>query len=144
VESVQLQVVMVVEDDRTIQGLVEDALVEGGFLGAIVASGEEAMTLLTGSKGKYRALVTDVNLLGRKDGWDVAKHAREIDPDFSVIYMTGAAANESRTVFFLRSPCASAAYHGNFQPSEYRPRLGPPQPVQGGLELTGSAQGAAR
>jgi DNA-binding response OmpR family regulator len=94
VESVQLQVVMVVEDDRAIQRLVEDALAEGGFSADIMASGEEAMTLLTGSKGKYRAIVTDVNLLGRMDGWDVAKHAREIDPDFPVIYMTGAAANE--------------------------------------------------
>jgi DNA-binding response OmpR family regulator len=94
VESVQLQVVMVVEDDRAIQRLVEDALAEGGFSADIMASGEEAVTLLTGSKGKYRAIVTDVNLLGRMDGWDVAKHAREIDPDFPVIYMTGAAANE--------------------------------------------------
>jgi DNA-binding response OmpR family regulator len=94
VESVQLQVVMVVEDDRAIQRLVEDALAEGGFSADIMASGEEAMTLLTGSKGKYRAIATDVNLLGRMDGWDVAKHAREIDPDFPVIYMTGAAANE--------------------------------------------------
>lgn len=85
---------MVVEDDRAIQRLVEDALAEGGFSADIMASGEEAMTLLTGSKGKYRAIVTDVNLLGRMDGWDVAKHAREIDPDFPVIYMTGAAANE--------------------------------------------------
>ena len=51
------------------------------------------MTLLL-DKGKYRALVTDINLLGRIDGWEVAKRAREIDPAFPVIYMTAAAADQ--------------------------------------------------
>lgn len=35
-----------------------------------------------GKKSGYRALVTDVNLLGRLDGWEVAKRARETDPTF--------------------------------------------------------------
>ena len=52
-------------------------------------SGEEAVTLLKGSKGNYRALVADIRLRGRMDGWEVAKHAREIDPEFPIIYMTG-------------------------------------------------------
>jgi DNA-binding response OmpR family regulator len=42
----------------------------------------------------YRALVTDINLKGRMNGWEVAKQAREIDPVFPVIYMTGAAAEQ--------------------------------------------------
>ena len=50
------------------------------------------MTLLKGHKGKYRALVTDINLQGKMDGWEVAQHAREIDPVFPVVYMSGAAA----------------------------------------------------
>jgi len=87
-------VVMVVEDDQAIQGIVEEALTDGGFESAIAASGEEAVTLLEGSKGKYRALVTDINLQGRMDGWDVAKHAREIDPEFPIIYMTGQSADQ--------------------------------------------------
>jgi CheY-like chemotaxis protein len=33
-------------------------------------------------------------LLGRLDGWAVARAAREIEPEFPVVYMTGAAANE--------------------------------------------------
>jgi len=28
------------------------------------------------------------------DGWEVAKHAREIDPDFPIIYMTGGCADK--------------------------------------------------
>ena len=50
--------------------------------------------MLKGGKTKYRALVTDINLLGRIDGWEVAKQAREIDPEFPVIYVTGEAADQ--------------------------------------------------
>ena len=87
-------VILVIEDDQEVQGIVEEALTEGGFEPAIAPSGEEAVTLLKGHKGSYRALVADVNLRGRMTGWDVAKHAREIDPDFPIIYMTGANAHE--------------------------------------------------
>jgi DNA-binding response OmpR family regulator len=89
-----LVVIMVVEDDQLIQGLVEEALADGGFETAIVGSGEEAVTLLRGNRSNYRALVTDINLLGRLDGWEVARQAREIDPAFPVVYMTGAAADQ--------------------------------------------------
>ena len=95
-----LPVVLVVEDDALIQQIIEEALTEGGFEPAIAASGEEAVTLLNGgavikdSAVVYRALVTDINLKGRLDGWHVARKAREIDPAFPIIYVTGAAAGE--------------------------------------------------
>jgi DNA-binding response OmpR family regulator len=87
-------VILVIEDDHAIQGIVEDALTDGGFEPAIAASGEEAVTLLKGGQTKYRALVTDINLLGRIDGWEVARRAREIEPDFPVIYITAAHAGQ--------------------------------------------------
>jgi DNA-binding response OmpR family regulator len=90
----ELLSILVIEDDQMIQSLVEEALSDGGFEPAIAASGEEAVTLLKGDKTKYRALVTDINLRGTMDGWEVAKQAREIDPEFPVIYMTGAAAEQ--------------------------------------------------
>lgn len=89
-----LVVILVIEDDQQLQSIVEDALTEGGFEPAIAPSGEEGVTLLKGHKGKYRALVTDINLLGRMDGWEVAKQAREIDPEFPIVYITGAAADK--------------------------------------------------
>jgi Response regulators consisting of a CheY-like receiver domain and a winged-helix DNA-binding domain len=89
-----LPVVLIIEDDQSIQSIVEDALSEGGFESAVAASGEEAVTLLKGQKSKYRALVTDINLQGRMDGWEVARHAREIDPQFPIVYMSGASAND--------------------------------------------------
>jgi CheY-like chemotaxis protein len=86
--------ILVVEDDQAVQGLIEDALTDGGFDVAMAASGEEAVTLLKGKTATYRALVTDINLLGRIDGWEIAKQAREIDAAFPIVYMTGAAADQ--------------------------------------------------
>ncbi|MDA9489490.1 response regulator [Bradyrhizobium sp. CCBAU 11361] len=89
-----LPTVLVIEDDDAIQGIVEDALSEGGFEVAIAKSGEEAVTLLKGRLVAYRALVTDINLLGRFSGWEVARVARDIDPNFPVVYISGIAAHE--------------------------------------------------
>ncbi|MCP3440616.1 response regulator [Bradyrhizobium sp. CCGUVB14] len=86
--------ILVVEDDPLIQDLVDAALVEGGFENEIVASGEKAIALLHDAPTKYRALLTDINLKGQLTGWDVAKRARELNPEMPVIYMTGAAADE--------------------------------------------------
>ena len=86
-------VVLVAEDDQEIQIIVEDSLTEGGFEPAI-APGEEALTLLKGMKRIYRALVIDISLRGRIDGWEVARQAREIDPEFPIIYMSGKSAAE--------------------------------------------------
>jgi DNA-binding response OmpR family regulator len=85
-----LPIILVVEDDPVIQSLVEDTLGDGGFETAVAASGEEALTLLKGQKGKYRALVTDISLRGKIDGWEVAQQTREIDPQFPIIYTSGA------------------------------------------------------
>ena len=80
---------LVVEDDQLIQAIVEEALADGGFQLAITPSGEEAITLLQDDKSQFRAVVTDINLLGKLDGWEVARAAREIDPSMPVVYMTG-------------------------------------------------------
>ena len=81
--------ILVVEDDQLIQAMVEEALSDGGFESALTASGEEAIALLQGDKSSYRGVVTDVNLLGKLDGWEVGRTARELDPTMPVVYMTG-------------------------------------------------------
>lgn len=86
--------ILVVEDDQLIQGMIEEALIEGGFELTIAPTGEEAITLLQHDRDRYRALVTDINLGGELTGWEVATRARELNPDIPVIYMTGAAGEE--------------------------------------------------
>jgi CheY-like chemotaxis protein len=71
--------------------MVEDALDEGGFRVTAVGSAEEAITLFKGNATTYCALITDINLSGGMDGWEIARNAREIDAGFPIIYMTGAA-----------------------------------------------------
>jgi len=94
VANTELPVVLIVEDDFAIQAIVDEALIDAGFETAIAASAEEAVTLLKGKVANYRALVTDINLKGLMNGWQVAKAAREIDPAFPIVYMTGAAAGD--------------------------------------------------
>jgi CheY-like chemotaxis protein len=108
-----LVTVLVVEDDQLIQGIVEEALTEGGFQAALARSGEEAVTILQSDPTRFRAIITDVNLAGRLDGWETARRARELIPDFPVVYMTGAAADQwtSRGVpnsILLNKPFAPA------------------------------------
>lgn len=89
-----LPVILVSEDDQLVQGMVEEALTEGGFETATAATGEEAIDLLKADAARYRALVTDIHLGGKLHGWDVARAAREINANIPVVYMTGAAADE--------------------------------------------------
>jgi len=86
--------ILVIEDEYALQGVVEDALNEGGFETDILSSGEEALTLFKGKIKEYRALVTDINLKGHLSGWEVARQIRENHPTFPIIYMTGAAAGK--------------------------------------------------
>jgi CheY-like chemotaxis protein len=92
-----------------LQASIEAVLVDEGLQPAIAASGEEAVTLLKGDRSGYRALVADIRLLGRIDGWEVARTARQLDPAFPVVYITGAGADrwESQGVpgsILLRKP----------------------------------------
>jgi DNA-binding response OmpR family regulator len=90
-----LAAILVVEDDTQIQALVEEALSDGGFEIVISASGENAAELLGADDAKFRALVTDIDLgRDRLDGWELARRAREIDPTFPVVYMSGSSAED--------------------------------------------------
>ena len=105
-------VILVIEDEEAIQSLVEDALTEGGFEPAIAASGEEAVTLLS--------------LRGRIDGWEVAKQAREIDPQFPIVYMSGASADDwalqrrSQQHHVIQAVRAGSTCDRRLQPSQRR------------------------
>jgi DNA-binding response OmpR family regulator len=79
------------------QSLIIEALGAGGFAAELSESGERAFKLLdTGPR--YRALITDINLgLNKVNGWQVARYAREIDPELPVIYMTGDCAVQWRS-----------------------------------------------
>ena len=85
--------VLIVEDDALIQLEVEAALRDGGYLTDTESSGEAAIGRLE-TNTNIRALITDINLIGEKTGWDVARRAREIFPDIPVVYVTSVSAED--------------------------------------------------
>ncbi len=82
--------ILVVEDEPAIRDLLNIALETDGYEVLLAESGEEAIKLLDKHK-KTRGLITDVRLGGKRQltGWDVARHAREINPDIAIVYMSG-------------------------------------------------------
>jgi DNA-binding response OmpR family regulator len=81
---------LVVEDDGLIQLLVEDALIEGGFKTVTASTAEHAMKYLDNAREQFLALVTDIDLgRDKSNGWTVAQHARDIDAQLPVVYMSG-------------------------------------------------------
>jgi DNA-binding response OmpR family regulator len=86
--------ILIVEDEYLLQAEVKRLLTEAGFMAESIPSGEEALTLFMSSATPFRALVTDVNLSGSLNGWDLARQIREKESNFPVVYMTGAAADE--------------------------------------------------
>jgi DNA-binding response OmpR family regulator len=92
--TVPSPLILVVEDEYPLQGMIEDALIESGFATDILSSAEEALTLFKSGMKEYRALVADVNLKGALSGWELARQVREREPTFPVVYMTGVAADK--------------------------------------------------
>jgi CheY-like chemotaxis protein len=90
----ELPLILVIEDEYPLQGIVEEVLAKGGFGADILSSAEEALTLFKSGTKEYKALVTDVSLKGRLSGWEVASQVRERDPAFPIVYMTGVAADQ--------------------------------------------------
>ena len=120
----ELPTILVVEDDQLVQGMVEESLADGGFDVAITASGEEAVALLKTKATSYRALVTDINLPGRVDGWEIARLAREIVATIPVVYMTGAAGDEwpskgvPESILLTKPVCPRTACYGSLAASQ--------------------------
>ena len=88
-------VILVVEDEPLIQEVLQLALEEAGFAVITARSVDKAIAMLEAQSPEFRALITDINLSsGKLTGWDVARRARELNPDLPVVYMTGDSAQE--------------------------------------------------
>ena len=85
--------VLVVDDDTSIQGIVEETLVENGFQPTMASSGEEAIAFLAANI--YRAIIIDISLgRDRVKGWSIARRARTRSSIIPVIYITGGNTND--------------------------------------------------
>jgi DNA-binding response OmpR family regulator len=80
---------LLVEDDPATGGEMKQALEEAGFRVLLVQSGEKATSAFDENAGEIGGLIADVKLGGNVSGWDVARHAREVNQELPVVYVTG-------------------------------------------------------
>ena len=89
--------VLVVEDDFFVRQEIADCLHTAGYVVLDVATGEGALELCQADT-TIDVLVTDINLPGSTDGWDVAQAFRNAHADIAVIYASAHAIDHARCV----------------------------------------------
>jgi DNA-binding response OmpR family regulator len=82
-------VLLLVEDEALIQEMLELGLTDAGFEVVVASNGTQAITILDADVARFRAVITDVKLGSGPDGWEIARHARELEPKMPIVYMSG-------------------------------------------------------
>lgn len=83
-----LPALLLVEDESLIRTAVAEALQEAGYRLLESGSGEDAISQLDGG-ASIAGIVTDIRLGAKLSGWDIARHARQLQPGIPVVYMSG-------------------------------------------------------
>lgn len=81
--------VLLVEDEFLLSMVMQQDLEDAGFVVHTVADGTSAVRVLEDPELNFGAILTDIRLPSRLDGWDVARRARELQPGIPVIYTSG-------------------------------------------------------
>lgn len=81
--------VLIAENDVDIRDILQASFEDGGFDVIVASNGEQAIDAIDAKGAAVRALVTDIKLGSKTTGWDVARHAREKNPDLPIVYVTG-------------------------------------------------------
>lgn len=87
-------ILLLVEDDLSLQTLLEIALSDEGFQVVTASNGKGGIAEFDNDGARFRAVVTDIRLGAGPTAWDVGRHAREIVSGIPVIYMSGDSASE--------------------------------------------------
>ena len=87
-------IILLVEDEPLVLLVAQDALEAGGFTVIPVQIASEALSVLDSKSAELSGLVTDIRLPGGPDGWEIARHARELRADLPVVYTTADSAVE--------------------------------------------------
>jgi CheY-like chemotaxis protein len=103
--------VLLVEDEILISEWVSETLEQQGFAVHCAANAAEALRHLASQP--VDALLTDINLPGGMDGTALARRARELLPDLSVVYASGR----------VMLDAASRVPNSTFVPKPYVPEL---------------------
>lgn len=93
------EVVLVVEDEPVVRGLIVEILDELGYRAIEADDGPKGLAILQSNR-RIDLLITDIGLPGL-NGRQVADAARESRPDLKVLFMTGYAENAALASGFL-------------------------------------------
>jgi PAS domain S-box-containing protein len=80
------EMVLVVEDEIALRGLMRSVLQHYGYRVLDAASGGEALTVWEQNSGKIDLLVTDIVLPDRVDGQELAREMRKQKPRLKIVY----------------------------------------------------------
>jgi CheY-like chemotaxis protein len=78
--------VLCVDDEPLIRTMLADSVAELGLTALTAKDGEEAVALLDDEL--VDLVITDIRM-GAISGWEVAEHARALDPAMPIIYVSG-------------------------------------------------------
>jgi DNA-binding response OmpR family regulator len=88
--------ILVVEDDPLVRTMAVAALEDEGFEVIEAEDGEQALRHCR--ERIADVIFTDIQLPGTINGWDIAEHCRDQDPNVRVIYATGLSHVDPRPV----------------------------------------------
>ncbi len=91
---------LLVEDDPGVRELTRRILVRQGYRVTSACDGVEALERFESAPGEFRLLVTDV-VMPRMGGRELARRALEIDPQLSVLFISGYAGSVNDLVDLL-------------------------------------------
>ena len=84
-----LKRILLAEDDESMRGFLERALVKAGYEVCAFADGLAAFECL--KEETFTLLLTDI-VMPQMDGIELARRAGELDPDLKIMFITGFAA----------------------------------------------------
>ena len=87
--SLPVRRILLAEDEDSMRGFLERALVNAGYEVAAFANGVEAYTRL--QEEPFSLLLTDI-VMPEMDGIELARKASELDPTLKIMFITGFAA----------------------------------------------------
>ena len=90
------RVVLVIEDEWLLRAAIVSELKERGWIVVETATGEDALALLAGRE--VDVVLTDIQLAGPMNGWEVAHAVRTAKPGLPVIYASANASDPLRRV----------------------------------------------
>lgn len=85
----KIPTILVVEDEAMLALTMEIALQDAGYEVVTAMNAGTAIDALEADAERFAAVVTDIRMPGKGDGWDVGRRARDLRKEMPVLYVTG-------------------------------------------------------